>query len=86
MIIPISVILIPLALFLLIFIIFALFNFYHVFRYGFGDLTLFFGTFFFICASALIFFYAFQLLRGVDFNYPLLDLRSTSANSNFFPR
>ena len=71
--IPLFVILIPFAIFLLMWLIMVLFNLYHVFRYGFGDITLFVGTFIFICISVLILFYAAQFLLPVDWQEPLFN-------------
>lgn len=83
--IPISILLIPYGLFLLVFLIFSLFHFYHVFRFAFGDIKVFAGTFIFIGAVALILFYSFQLLAPVDWSYPLINLGG-AAGSIFFPK
>ncbi|MBI3627070.1 hypothetical protein HY224_03420 [Candidatus Uhrbacteria bacterium] len=83
--ITISVLFIPYGLFLLIMGIFALFNFYHVFKYGFGDVKLFVGTFIFICAFAIILFYSWQLFRTLDWTAPLIDFRNLlKSNANPF--
>lgn len=77
--IPVSVLLVPYAIFLLFFLIFALFNIYHVFRFGFGELTLFFATFGFIALSILIVFISFQMISAIDLNTPLINLGGLSS-------
>ncbi len=72
--ITVAVLLIPLVLFLIIFFIFSAFNIYHVFRFGFGDIPLFFATFGYIALSVITIFVSFQLLSQVDWSTPIIDL------------
>lgn len=72
--IPLSFLLIPYGLFLLLFLIFAFFNIYHVFRFGFGELPLFFVTFVFMALSVLIIFISFQQISQIDLTEPLINL------------
>jgi hypothetical protein len=51
---------------LALFIIFALINLYHLFRFGFLSFTSFFMTFLFLGTSVLVIFITYKLGQNID--------------------
>lgn len=64
--IPISIFLIPYAIFLVIFFVFAFFSLYHMFRFGVTNFTTFFMSFAFIALSVIILFISYEYIAGID--------------------
>jgi len=69
--VPLSIILLPLALFALIFVVFSLINIAHMIRFAAFDMVGFFATFIFLAGSTLFMWYAWQLLSPIDWTMPL---------------
>ncbi len=65
---PIGLLLIPYAIIILLFLILAVLNVYHLVRYGATTRTSFIFTFVFIAGAALIAFLSWQSLGGVDWS------------------
>ena len=68
---PISLLLIPYAIFLIVFLVFAIVNVYHLIHYGQTTKVSFGVTFVFFAMTALILFLTWKGLQGVDWTYPI---------------
>jgi hypothetical protein len=66
--ISISTFLVIYGLAILLYVIFALVNLYHLFRFGFISFTSFLATFLFLGASVLILFITYKLGLAIDWN------------------
>ena len=73
---------IPLSLFLIlylivsgIFLLYALFNLYHIFRYGHFDAASYFMTGFFIAGFILIVFVSFVFINQIDWQHSIQLLK-----------
>ncbi len=64
--ISLSAILIPYGILVALFLLFALINFYHMFKYGFLNFESFFMTFLFIAGIILILFITYKLAMEID--------------------
>ena len=67
----------------LFFMIYSLFNIYHLIRFGFFSLTNILVMILYIIVSALLLMYSFELLMPVDWNVTLIDLGNFKINSPF---
>jgi len=68
---------------ILFFIVYSLFNIYHLIRFGFFSLTNILVMILYIIVSALLLMYSFELLMPVDWNVTLIDLGNFKINSPF---
>ena len=69
--VPLSILLLPLAVFLLLFIIFALINVAHIIKFAAFDMVGFFTTFIFLAGSTLFLWYAWQAISPIDWTMPI---------------
>ena len=67
----------------LFFIVYSLFNIYHLIRFGFFSLTNILVMILYIIVSALLLMYSFELLMQVDWNVTLIDLNNFKINLPF---
>jgi hypothetical protein len=81
---PLYFLLIPCALFVVIYVIFFLINLYHLVVYTTPSLTGFVMTFFFLGGVAYIVFITYNLLLGTDWQQPLNLLNNYSVFQNSF--
>lgn len=70
---PLSVILIPYGLLVLIFAIFALVSLFHLIRYGSLTFFSFFVTFIFLAGTVLILYSTAFLLVDTDWSIPIFE-------------
>ena len=68
---------------ILFFIVYSLFNIYHLIRFGFFSLTNILVMILYIIVSALLLMYSFELLMPVDWNVTLIDLNNFKINLPF---
>lgn len=68
---------------ILFFIIYSLFNIYHLIRFGFFSLTNIAVMILYILVASLFIMYSFELLMLVDWNLTLIDLGDLKINSPF---
>lgn len=66
-----ALILIPYAVFVMVFLVFALINVYHLIHYGQTTRVSFAVTFVFFLVTGLIFFLSFAAIRDTDWRYPI---------------
>lgn len=71
MIIPLSVLLLPLAAFLLMFFIFSLINLVHIIKFASFDFVGFGVTFLFFALSVILLWYSYQLLSPINWTEPI---------------
>lgn len=67
----VSVLLIPLAVFLILFLAFSAFNVYHLFHYGFRSRGLFLVLVIYICGTVLMMGGGYVFLGAFNWNHPL---------------
>jgi len=65
---PIGLLLIPYGIVVLLFLVLAVLNVYHLVHYGATSRTSFIFTFVFVAGAALIAFVSWQSLAGVDWS------------------
>jgi|GEM_PF-2355105 hypothetical protein len=68
---PLSILLIPLALFLLFFVILSLINIAHLIKFAAFDMGGFWACFLFIAGSALFLYFAWGLISSIDWRAPV---------------
>jgi hypothetical protein len=66
--ISISIFLVIYGLALFLFVIFALINLYHLFKFGFISFTSFLATFLFLGATVLVLFITYKLGQSIDWS------------------
>lgn len=69
--VPLSVLLLPLALFLILFFIFSLINLVHMIKFASFDVVGFGVTFIFCAVSTLLLWYGYQLLNPINWTEPI---------------
>jgi len=69
--VPLSVLLLPLALFLLMFFIFSLINLVHMIKFASFDMAGFGVTFIFFALSTILLWYSYQLLNPINWTEPI---------------
>jgi hypothetical protein len=74
--------LIPYIALLLLFLIFALINIYHVFKWGGGTFTGFIATFIFLAGLILILFLTYDNLKMVDWSETIYSFKGFDTNLN----
>ena len=67
----------------LFFMIYSLFNIYHLIRFGFFSLTNILVMILYIIVAALLLIYSFELLLQVDWSMTLIDLGNLKINLPF---
>lgn len=72
-----ALLLIPYALFLILFAAFAFVNLFHIFRFGSFTLLSFAVTFLFLGGTAIILVGTYTLLSGTDWTQPLFVFRTS---------
>lgn len=77
---PLALLLLPYALFLLFFGVFSLFALSHIFVYGEKNFATFFATFLYIAGSAFILFFSWTLLAPIEWKEPLFVLGATLSS------
>lgn len=80
---PLLLILIPYALFFLLFIIFVWINIYHIVLFGSMSATSFFATFIFLGVSAYILFLTWDLLAVVDWGAKITIFKGWGGGEPF---
>ena len=66
-----------------VFLLYSLFNLYHLLRFGFASLTNILVILIYIIVSCLLLIFSFSLLLSIDWSAPLIDF---SAYRNYFPK
>jgi len=79
--IPIAIILILYAVFLLAYLIFFFFNIYHMFRFGVYSFFTYFIAFVYIAGTIIILFLSWQTLASFDWSAPI---SFTGSNIDIF--
>lgn len=69
--VPLSILLIPLALFVFLFLIFALIDLVHIIKYASFDMVGFGMTFMFFAGGTLLLWYSYQLLSPIHWTEPI---------------
>ena len=70
-----------------IFVLYSLFNLYHLLRFGFMSATNILIMIIYIIVASILLYYAFGQLLTVDWNQPLLNLNGIfDIYKNFFPK
>ena len=67
----------------LFFIVYSLFNIYHLIRFGFFSLTNIAVMILYIIVAAILIMYSFELLMQVDWNITLIDWNNLKINIPF---
>lgn len=70
--ITLGILLIPYAIGILFFLIFAFFNVYHLVRFGFMSFSAFLATFIFLAASVLLLWFSWQYVATVNWQEAML--------------
>lgn len=78
---PLWLLLIPYAIIFAIFIIFSLFNFWHLLRFGFFTFRAALFLIFYISTGLGIIFWTLQNLAGIDWIQPLFTLDGFGSGS-----
>ena len=68
---------------ILFFVIYSLFNIYHLIRFGFFSLTNIAVMILYIIVAAILIMYSFELLMQVDWNITLIDWNNLKINIPF---
>lgn len=68
---PLAIVLIPYAIFIIVFLIFALINVFHLVHYGQTTRISFTVTFIFFIVTSFILFATWAALRHIDWSAPL---------------
>jgi hypothetical protein len=69
--VPLSILLLPLAVFLLLFFVFSLINLIHIIKFASFDAVGFSITFIFLAVSTLFLWYSYQLLNPINWTEPI---------------
>lgn len=65
-----------------IFLLFSVFNLYHLLRFGFASIGNIFVIFAYILIAVMLLSTSFELLSLIDWHQPLVNLSNISAGSN----
>lgn len=77
--IPIAALLIPYALFLLIFLFFSFVNLYHLIKFGSTNFVAFMATFLFLAGSVLILYTSYTYIINTDWTRTIDVIPDLSA-------